>query len=310
MRNEGPYVLEWVAHYKALGFDDIVVCTNDCEDTTTELLLALQDHGWVRHHATVKPEKGVLQIAAIEQALAYDEARHASWVFVCDADEFLNIKIGDGSARALVAASECDADGIWVPWRVFGANGTYRFFDAPVKAQFLMAQHLPPVSPVVGNWGKSLHRRASSKKISFVGAHKPNSRKDCSAGLRINLPGGQLYAQNGERSATEPAYNLAQINHYALRSFDSYLVKRARGSAFRIDELIDLEYWTLFDRTRFHDDSIRRYDEGADRWMDVFRKDAQLMKLHQASVDWYKRKAAELRDHPELQELEKTVRNA
>ena len=36
MKNEGPYILEWVAHYKALGFDRIVVCTNDCEDTTVD----------------------------------------------------------------------------------------------------------------------------------------------------------------------------------------------------------------------------------------------------------------------------------
>lgn len=310
MRNEGPFVLEWVAHYKALGFDDIVVCTNDCEDTTTELLLALQDHGLVRHHATIKPANRVLQIAAIAQALDYEEARQASWVFVCDADEFLNVRIGDGSVRALVAASGQDGDGIWVPWRVFGANGIYRFRDAPVKAQFLMAQRLPPRSPVVGNWGKSFHRTAASEKISFVGAHKPNGLKDCSAGLRINLPGGQLYAQNGTRSAIKPSYDIAQVNHYALRSLDAFLVKRARGSAFTINEIADLEYWTCFDRNGYPDDSIRRYDEGAARWMELFRKDARLMQLHQASVDWYERKAAELRAAPQLRALENEVRKS
>jgi hypothetical protein len=303
MRNEGPFVLEWVAHYKALGFDDIVVCTNDCEDTTAELLQVLQDQGLVRHHATIKPVTGVLQLAAIQQALDYNEVRQASWVFICDADEFLNIRIGDGSARALVAASELDADGIWVPWRVFGSNGIYRFFDTPVKAQFLLGQRMPPASPVVGNWGKSLHRRAAAEKISLVGAHKPHGQKDCSAGLRINLPGGQPYAQNDTRSSVNTSYELAQVNHYALRSLDSYLIKRVRGSAFRIGEVIDLEYWTCFDRNGYQDESIRRYDEGAARWMDLFRKDARLMNLHQASVDWYERKAAELRCEPELQDL-------
>jgi len=73
---------------------------------------------------------------------------------------------------------------------------------------------------------------------------------------------------------------------------------------------LDLEYWTLFDRTHLYDDSIRRYDEGAARWMDLFRKDARLMRLHQASVDWYERKAAELRAEPELQELENRVRES
>lgn len=304
MRNEGPFVLEWVAHYKALGFDDCVVCSNDCEDATTELLLALQDRGLVRHHATLKPATGPLQFAAIKQALECSEARQASWVFVCDADEFLNIKISDGSVRALVAASEKYADALWVPWRVFGVKTAYRFRDASVKAQFLMGQERVPLEGSVrGSWGKSLHRTASSEKIEFVGVHKPNALKDSNAGFRINLPGGQPYVQNGARSSVKATYDHAQVNHYALRSLDSYLVKRARGSPANTNQIMNLEYWETFDRNGCKDVSIRRYDEGAAHWMNLFRKDAQLMELHRASVDWYERKAAELRASPELQEL-------
>ena len=303
MRNEGPFILEWVAHYKALGFDDIVVSTNDCEDTTVELLLALQERGWVRHHATVKPTTRALQIAAIEQALDYDEARQARWVFVCDADEFLNIKVGDGSARALVAASEQGADGIWVPWRVFGANGTNRFRDTPVKAQFLQGQRDPPAARVVGNWGKSFHCNDAREKFRVVGIHKPNARKAHSVNFRINLPGGQPYFHNGTRSSVKTSFDLAQVNHYALRSLDSYLVKRDRGPGFQTKMTIGLDYWRCFDRNHCQDDSIRRYDEEAARWMALFQRDAQLIKLHQASVAWHEQKAREMRAAPELRAL-------
>jgi hypothetical protein len=303
MRNEGPFVLEWVAHYKALGFDDLVVCSNDCEDTTTELLLALQDRGLVRHHATVIPAAGSLQLAAIDQALSYREAWQASWVFVCDGDEFLNIKIGDGSVRTLVDASEKEADGIWVPWRVFGANGMHRFCDAPVKEQFLMAQGMPPASVPAGNWGKSLHRRNSSAKFSFVGVHKPNAGEHCSIGLRINLPGGLPYSENGERSSTATSFDIAQINHYALRSLDSYLIKRARGSAFEADKFLGLNYWKCFDRKATLDASILRYHRRAAHWTRMFRTDATLAALHQRAVTWYRRKAAELRADSRLHDL-------
>ena len=47
MKNEGPFILEWVAHHKALGFDNIVVCTNDCEDPTVEILKYLEKMGLV-----------------------------------------------------------------------------------------------------------------------------------------------------------------------------------------------------------------------------------------------------------------------
>ena len=45
MKNEGPYILDWVAHYKTLGFDHILVCTNDCTDPTVDILLRLQEMG-------------------------------------------------------------------------------------------------------------------------------------------------------------------------------------------------------------------------------------------------------------------------
>ena len=303
MRNEGPFILEWVAHYKALGFDDIVVCTNDCADSTVELLLALQKRGLVRHHATIKSAAVALQFTAIQQALDYHEARQASWVFICDADEFLNVKIGDGSARALIAASEQGADGIWVPWRVFGANGINHFSDSPVKRQFTMAQRNPPASRIEGNWGKSLHRNSSAEKFGVIGIHKPNASKKYRQHFRLNLPGGQPYSHNGTRSSTETSFDLAQVNHYALRSLDSYLVKRARGPGFHTKTVIGLEYWACFDRNRCKDDSILRYDTATARWTDTFRQDAELIELHRASVDWHTQKAREMRAAPELQSL-------
>lgn len=34
MKDEGPYLLEWVAYHRAIGFTDIVVAANDCSDGT------------------------------------------------------------------------------------------------------------------------------------------------------------------------------------------------------------------------------------------------------------------------------------
>jgi hypothetical protein len=38
MRNEGPFIVEWVAWYRRLGFSDIVVVTNNCTDRSADLL--------------------------------------------------------------------------------------------------------------------------------------------------------------------------------------------------------------------------------------------------------------------------------
>ena len=41
MRNEAAYALEWVAYHRMIGFERIVICTNDCTDGTDALLDAL-----------------------------------------------------------------------------------------------------------------------------------------------------------------------------------------------------------------------------------------------------------------------------
>ncbi|MGB0799487.1 MAG: glycosyltransferase family 2 protein, partial [Planktomarina sp.] len=38
MRNEGPFIVEWVAHMRHIGVADLLVYTNDCDDGTDVLL--------------------------------------------------------------------------------------------------------------------------------------------------------------------------------------------------------------------------------------------------------------------------------
>lgn len=303
MKNEGPFVLEWLAHYKALGFDDFVVCTNDCEDSTTDLLLALQDRGLVRHHATKKWETTSIHRAALKQASRAEQVKKADWVFVCDADEFLNVKVGDGSVRDLVALSGDEKDVISVPWRVFGPSGVARFKDEPVTRQFIRAELPPAMGTGAGKFVKSLFSNAARDKIRRIGLHAPVPQPDHKESLYTVLPGGVPYIVRGARTVNQPSFDVAQVNHYALRSADSYLVKRARGRANHMSHVLGLEYWDRFNLNAMEDTSIRRYDADVNRWREMFFKDADLATLHQASVDWYQRKADELRADPELQDL-------
>ena len=42
MKDEGPTVVEWVAHHLAVGFTEVMVYTNDCSDGTDTLLKRLE----------------------------------------------------------------------------------------------------------------------------------------------------------------------------------------------------------------------------------------------------------------------------
>ncbi|NDD35545.1 MAG: glycosyltransferase family 2 protein [Flavobacteriia bacterium] len=95
MNNEGPYILEWVAHHLAIGFGHFIVVTNDCEDGTDEILLALQQRGLVTHvinPRVLSEDLGKWQVAALKIAQYYPAYRKADWILHADVDEFVRLR--------------------------------------------------------------------------------------------------------------------------------------------------------------------------------------------------------------------------
>ena len=44
-KNEGAFQMEWIAYHKTIGFTDIVILSNDCEDGSDEMLDHLSKSG-------------------------------------------------------------------------------------------------------------------------------------------------------------------------------------------------------------------------------------------------------------------------
>ncbi len=47
MKDEGPFILEWLAYHRSIGVTDFLVYTNDCSDGTDEMFDLLQEKGHV-----------------------------------------------------------------------------------------------------------------------------------------------------------------------------------------------------------------------------------------------------------------------
>lgn len=303
MKNEGPYILDWVAHYKTLGFDHILVCTNDCTDPTVDILLRLQEMGLVTQHNTIVRKAGIHRSALRQASRRYDIVMDAKWVFVCDVDEYLNIHMGDGSVQALVEESGADSDVISVPWRVFGPDGIETFSDKPVSQQFIKAELEWDATdrPETGKFIKSLY--TNQHKFQRMGLHAPVSLDDHIADTRRVLPGGAEYIINGQRTDNPPLFTHAQVNHYALRSMDSFLVKRARGRANHSHHVLGMEYWDRFNLNDETDTSIDRYKTKSAKLAKELKSDPVLKDLHARAVDWHRRKAASLKMDPDMDDL-------
>lgn len=146
VRNEAAFLLEWLAHHRAVGFDDFLVFSNDCDDGTDAMLDRLAALGCVNHVRNDGPyDKGGIQFTALKAAAKMDQVGKAGWILPLDIDEFVNIHAGDGTLEALHTALP-EATAITLTWRLFGNNGQVRYLDQPVTDTFPMA------APEVLHW--------------------------------------------------------------------------------------------------------------------------------------------------------------
>ena len=49
VKNEGPFLLEWIAFHQCIGVTNFLFYSNDCDDGTDTLLDALAELGHVTH---------------------------------------------------------------------------------------------------------------------------------------------------------------------------------------------------------------------------------------------------------------------
>jgi hypothetical protein len=198
-------------------------------------------------------------------------------------------------------------------WRLFGHNGVTAMSDAPVIGQF---DHCAPSfcpKPHTA-WGfKTMFRNIGAyEKLS---CHRPNKLDDAQAERVkwVNGSGRDMTRdalRNGWRSTkSNIGYDLLQLNHYALRSADSFLVKRQRGRALHVDRSIGINYWIRMDWNDHRDLSIQRNLPRLRAEMDRLLADEQLRTHHQAGLAWHRAKAEELHQIPEFRDLYRQALN-
>lgn len=299
MKNEGPFILEWLAYHRAIGVDDFLIYTNDCTDGTDTMLTMLQDKGIVQHRANpwvpggeLKPQHAALQAAESEPVM-----QDCGWGICMDVDEFIDIKIGDGRLPSLYAAMG-DANMISLTWRLFGNSEVHGYED-----RFLIDQFTRCAPEIVRKphqaWGfKTLFRNIEIYKK--LGVHRPKGLKpDLWDQVRwLNGSGRPMPKEmyrNGWRSTLETyGYDWVQLNHYAVRSAESFLVKRDRGRVNHVDRDQGLNYWFRMNHNADEDRSIRRMIPAAQAEFDRLMADPDIRAAHDHSVACHRAKIAEL----------------
>ncbi|MEM7521211.1 MAG: glycosyltransferase family 2 protein [Pseudomonadota bacterium] len=264
VKNEGPFLLEWIAFHRLIGVTDFLFYSNDCSDGTDHLLDCLASHG-VLHHLPNPATNRNYQMQALKAAKQHPSVRSADWVWVADVDEFINIHVGDHTLPALIAACG-NPQAISVSFQFMANGGVERFEDAPVITQFLRS-HCPDIwCAETAIEVKTLVRQ--DFPTAYYGAHRPfhddeKSRPAWTDGAGRPVPAPFRKRANKRRIRAFPARDArlhATLNHYALRALDSYLIKNDRGDVNRENRAFDDSYWRMRNDGSYFDDSILRYE--------------------------------------------------
>ena len=295
-KNEAPFVLEFVAHHKVVGFDEIVIASNDCDDGTDIILTELSKMG-VIHHIPCGPVKNLSpQSAAYYQVRSQIDIDSSSWMMVLDADELLNIHAGQGSLKDLLSEQE-DPDLILVNWACFGSGGHSRWTDELSSSKFVRRLGVHQGPGVV----KSLVK--SPKLWNKISNHHPfgwNGTREVrvafEGGRRTKVVDGSAISLGAFRDV-EPktdSFELAQVNHYATRTEDSFSIRRSRGRGAGLTSQENNRhtemYFERMGRGMRFDDTISRYRSETTSLISDFCANPELRQAVEAGIVRYENK--------------------
>lgn len=289
VKDEGAFLLEWVAHHLACGFERVLAFSNDCSDGTDAMLDRLAAMGHVIHLRQQGPFAKGPQWAALNAAERHPALRAAAWVMPIDIDEFVNIHVGDGTLGGLFAAFP-QATAFPFTWRMFGNAGVTGFEDRPITGQFLRAASPGQPWPWRISMFKTLFRNDGS--YGRLGVHRPRQPDPARIADQcwISSAGAALPARFARAGLfTPPApgqYAAFQLNHYALGAMESYVVKAGRGRANREAAAFDLSYWVERNFEEVEDRSIARGAARAAPLLAALMADPVLAGLHAQAVAW------------------------
>ncbi|NHN86857.1 glycosyltransferase family 2 protein [Acetobacter musti] len=132
VRNEGIYLLEWIAYHRAIGVEWFFLYSNNNEDQSDELLSALAEKEFITWIDNVVDAKVPAQYKAYGHALSLlPDILDFKWCHVIDGDEFiaLNPKYFNNINEFFSWSEHRRVDALALNWRFMASEKTKNSLD-------------------------------------------------------------------------------------------------------------------------------------------------------------------------------------
>lgn len=228
-KNEGPYFKEWIRWHLDHGVEKFHIYDNESTDDTKNILKPYIESGIVDYKYWPGHRR---QLAAYDDCL--ENNRFSSrWIAFIDLDEFI-VPVKDKSIPAFLAGFESFA-AVEINWLIYGSGGRKTKTPGTVMERFRF--HSTP--------GHYLNRHVKSivnprRVFTMTGCHEAAKI----SGHTADSHGNPVTRHFRDR---EPQQDIIRINHYAVRSYEEFTEKQARGRASGTQKAVKPEYFTRYD---------------------------------------------------------------
>ena len=211
VKNEAPYLPEWIEFYKLVGVEKFYIYDNESSDNTKEVLAPYIDAGDVVY--TYQPGQA-------QQVVAYNDAvkkykNETKWMGFFDLDEFV-MPLSTETIPEFLKDYEEEC-GVVIYWLVYGDNGHKTKTDGLVLERF--TAHSEKTFSV-NTFVKTIANPREIKKMDVHHAiYKSGFARD---------EKGSFWS---EGMGDFPQIEKIRMNHYFGKSFEEFMQKRNRGRA-------------------------------------------------------------------------------
>lgn len=228
LKDEAPYLKEWVWYHKLAGVDKFYLYDNGSTDKSASYIQELARQGINIDYTWFPGEK--MQLPAYQHCLkkAIFETR---WLTFIDLDEFLFCP-GSRSLIDILNEDTKKVQQLSAHWMMFGSNGHIQAPDGLVIENYV--RHSRKVNPLT----KSI---VNPRRVFSVGVHRSTI-----CGRTCFLP-----------------VSILRINHYHFKSLEEYERRAIKGDVAFGKENGPLKYnrqrFNLYDKNEVFDDSACKY---------------------------------------------------
>ncbi len=256
MKNEAPYVKEWLDYHLLAGVEHFYIFDNESSDNLKEILQPYVDAGIVTY---------IFYPGKARQYEAYNEAIQ-SYKFFCryiafiDADEFIFPQNNKGIVEITdeILEDKPNAGGLAANIYYFGSNNLETAdYSKGVLERFTRRAPIDWI-PLISNKslpGGTAHVSTitNPRKVHHFG--NPHYAYYFEGFFAVNSEGGRVetYYNN------PPLVDKIVMNHYSVKSKEEYLNKITRGTADNKNNIYNLNRFKRDDHNEVFDDSILAY---------------------------------------------------